>query len=172
MNLLKFFFLIATSLAFALCSCVTPPKTATEFRKISVERKGRKLIQISAPLETVVSRMTAHAEKCNSFEHGFRIHRSGAGNDTNYSDLQFFRWENLKSDHPTFIIAAEGRQDINRQPGGFFMFLVDLKRVGQQTQATMYDYNYSWGYYDWAKEYNEVVHGRKGPCQLEEAQEK
>lgn len=169
MRILK---LVAAAILTLSGCALTPPKTANDFRKISKERGGQRIVQISASLETVIARITSHANKCNSFTHGFSIHRSGVANDTNYSDRQFTRWEGLKSDHPTFIIAAEGRQDINRQPGGFFMFLIDLKRSGSSTQATMYDYNYSWGYYDWAKEYKEVLQGLKGPCQLEEAQNK
>ncbi len=154
-----------------LAGCTMPPKTASEFRNISRQRKGQHFMTVNAPLETVVSRINAHSQRCNSFGWTITRREGMGGNPANsqYSDRLLTRWEKSNTDRPSFILTIEGRQDLNSQPGGYYAFIIDLTRAGSQTKVVMYDYNFSWGYYDWATEYKAALVGAKGPCQYEEA---
>lgn len=159
--------LIVVLIAVQLIGCALPPKTNAEFRKACAERQGKATLTVNAPLATVMDRISKHADKCNSFRTSFS--RSSRDNPAtmHYSDRTLLRWEKAKTDNPTFIIAKEGAQDINRQKGGFFMALIDLKGQGDKTKVDLYWPNI-WGYYDHNAEYKAVVQNQKGSCQFEE----
>jgi len=159
---------VAVACALVISGCATQPKTASEFRRFSIERHGQHVLTVNSPLEVVMARIDAHAAKCTSFRWTYRQRGGLAGHPgMKYSDSQNVRWENRTGKMPTFVITKEGTQDLNKQPGGFFMFLIDLKGDSGRTRVTMYDYNFSWGYYDWASEYKQVVAGKRATCQLE-----
>jgi len=159
--------LFTTLLCICSCASLTPPKTASEFRSLCKGREGYKSVMVRAPIETVVTRITQHANKCNSF--GYKQSRRGSSSNPagfSYSDRQLIRWEKRSSNLTTFVIAMEGKQDLNRQKGGFFVHVIDLKTKGDQTSVDLY-WPHIWGYYDFNSEFENVVAGKKASCQYE-----
>ena len=161
---------LAFALPVLLTACVTMPKNTAEFRQWSVGRKGTHQFTVNSPLESVIERINAHADKCLRFGKSFTRTEGMGGNPApmKSSSEQLTRWEKSKSDNPSFVITTYSPQVINQPPGGTYLHLTDLVRRGNQTLVKMNDGNPpSWAMYDYTTELTAVIKGEKSTCQLE-----
>lgn len=165
---MKSFFWSSSSLfsLLLLSACMSAPKTTAEFRKLSKERGGVQTYTVNAPLETVVSRINQHAEKCVSWGSTWR--RTDGLTGSRSDTTQFVRWEKLGKDKPSMTIFLDNKQTLNQPKGGLALHTLDFERKGDQTLVTSYGWNVnSWSMYDFTEDLKHAAKGEKGDCQFE-----
>lgn len=167
---------LLTALALAsvfACASLQLPQTRHDFREYSKQHDGVHQLTVASPFDQTVSRLRAHAEKCNTFGKSFTRTEGMGGNPApmNVTSDTFAKWERVTANSATVLFIKKDHQILNQPKEGQIWFMIDLKRSGSGTAATLYDLNGpKWATYDFITEFTAVLEGKAGPCQLEAIQ--
>jgi hypothetical protein len=83
----------------------------------------------------------------------------------------FPKWEHITATTATLLIIIKDHQIVNEPKEGQLWLIMDLKRTGAGTAATIYDLNGpKWATYNYVTEFTAAMQGESGPCQLEAIQ--